>query len=76
VSFQRIKTWKASKDSRYREKKARVEHLYAVADRETAPDGLRTGVVHLTRAEPAATALQARSPMTALRRRSRRAASQ
>lgn len=38
VSFQRIKTWKASKDPRYREKKARVEHLYAIADREAAPE--------------------------------------
>jgi transposase len=37
VSFQRVKTWKASKDPRYREKKARVEHLYAIADREAAP---------------------------------------
>jgi hypothetical protein len=34
VSFQRVKTWKASKDPCYREKKARVEHLYAIADRE------------------------------------------
>jgi hypothetical protein len=38
VSFQRLKTWKASKDPRYAEKKARVEHLYAVADREAAPE--------------------------------------
>jgi transposase len=37
VSFQRIKTWKASKDPRYQQKKARVEHLYAIADREAAP---------------------------------------
>ena len=37
VSFQRVKTWKASKDPRYRQKKARVEHLYAIADREAAP---------------------------------------
>src|SRR6202044_2877263 len=27
VSFQRLKTWKASRDPRYAEKKARVEHL-------------------------------------------------
>ncbi len=33
VSFQRVKTWKASKDPRYAEKKARVEQLYAIADR-------------------------------------------
>src|ERR1700722_17433486 len=38
VSFQRIKTWKASKDPRYAAKKARVEHLYAIADRDVAPD--------------------------------------
>ncbi len=36
VTFQRLKTWKASKDPRYAEKKARIEHLYAVADREVA----------------------------------------
>src|SRR4029077_6787966 len=34
VTFQRLKTWKASKDPRYAQKKARVEHLYAIADRE------------------------------------------
>ena len=37
VTFQRLKTWKASKDTRYAEKKARVEHLYAIADREITP---------------------------------------
>jgi transposase len=37
VTFQRLKTWKASKDPKYQEKKARVEQLYAIADRETAP---------------------------------------
>ena len=37
VTFQRLKTWKASKDPRYAEKKARVEQLYAIADREVAP---------------------------------------
>src|SRR5204863_99292 len=37
VSFQRLKTWKASKDPRYAAKKARVEHLYAIADRDVAP---------------------------------------
>ena len=37
ITFQRLKTWKASKDPRYAEKKARIEHLYAIADRETAP---------------------------------------
>ena len=34
ASVQRIKTWKASKDPDYAAKKARVEHLYAIADRE------------------------------------------
>jgi transposase len=37
VTFQRLKTWKASKDPLFAEKKARVEELYAIADRETAP---------------------------------------
>ena len=40
VTFQRLKTWKTSKDLQYQEKKARIEHLYAIADREiTPPDG-------------------------------------
>jgi transposase len=38
VSFQRIKTWKASKDPDYAVKKARIEHLYAIADREVMPE--------------------------------------
>jgi transposase len=38
VTFQRVKTWKASKDPDYAAKKARVEHLYAIADREVVPD--------------------------------------
>jgi transposase len=37
VTFQRLKTWKSSKDPEYQEKKARVEQLYAIADRETSP---------------------------------------
>jgi transposase len=37
VTFQPLKTWKSSKDPKYQEKKARVEQLYAIADRETAP---------------------------------------
>jgi transposase len=37
VTFQRIKTWKASKDPDYAAKKARVEHLYAIADRAVMP---------------------------------------
>ena len=40
VTFQRLKTWKASKDPRYAAKKARIEHLCAIADREiTSQDG-------------------------------------
>jgi transposase len=38
LTFQRIKTWKASKDPDYEAKKARVEHLYAIADGEVVPD--------------------------------------
>jgi hypothetical protein len=37
VRFQRLKTWRASKDPRYAAKKARIEHLYAIADREITP---------------------------------------
>ena len=37
VTFQRLKTWKASKDPRYAAKKARIEQLYAIADREITP---------------------------------------
>jgi transposase len=39
VTFQRLKTWKASKDPDYAAKKARVEQLYAIADREAVPAG-------------------------------------
>jgi transposase len=38
VTFQRLKTWKASKDPQYAAKKARVEHLYAIADHEVIPE--------------------------------------
>ncbi len=38
VTFQRLKTWKASKDPRYAVKKARVKRQYAIADREVAPE--------------------------------------
>jgi len=40
VTFQRLKTWKGSKDPRYAAKKARVEQLYAIADREPGEDKL------------------------------------
>jgi len=36
VTFQRLKTWKGSKDPWYAEKKARVGHLYAIADGKAA----------------------------------------
>jgi transposase len=38
VTFQRLKTWKASKDPKYAAKKARIEHLYAIADGEVSPE--------------------------------------
>jgi len=38
VTFQRLKTWKASADPDYAVKKARIEHLYAIADREVTPE--------------------------------------
>jgi transposase len=38
VTFQRLKTWKASTDPDYAVKKARVEHLYAIADRDVVPE--------------------------------------
>jgi transposase len=38
VSFQRIKTWKTSRDPDYAAKKARVEHLYAIAEGEVVPE--------------------------------------
>ena len=38
VTFQRLKTWKTSKDPDYAVKKGRVEHLYAIADGEVIPD--------------------------------------
>jgi transposase len=38
VSFQRLKTWKTSADPDYAAKKARIEHLYAIADRDVIPE--------------------------------------
>ena len=37
VSFQAVRTWKQSSDPDYAAKKARVEYLYAIADREVTP---------------------------------------
>ena len=45
VSFQRIKTWKTSRDPDYAAKKARVEHLYAIADGEVIPEASEPQVV-------------------------------
>jgi transposase len=41
VSFQSVKTWKQSADPHYAARKARIDHLYAIADRaaEPAPGG-------------------------------------
>ena len=38
VSFRKMKTWKRSKDPNYATKKARAEHMYAIADGEVVPD--------------------------------------
>jgi transposase len=37
ITFQRLKTWKTSTDPHYQAKKARIEHLYAIADRKATP---------------------------------------
>jgi hypothetical protein len=38
VTFQRLKSWKTCKDPDYAVKKARIEHLYAIADRAMIPE--------------------------------------
>lgn len=38
VTFQRLKTWNTSRDPDYMVKKARVEHLYALADGKVLPE--------------------------------------
>ncbi|MFC9841732.1 IS630 family transposase [Rhodococcus sp. NPDC127530] len=45
VSFQKVKTWKRSRDPEYQVKKARVEHLYAIADGEVLPESGEPEVV-------------------------------
>nr|WP_230989807.1 helix-turn-helix domain-containing protein [Streptomyces luteolifulvus] len=45
VSFQRIKTWKTSRDPDYAAKNARIEHLYAIADGEVIPEEVEPEVV-------------------------------
>ena len=37
VTFQRLKTWKGSTDPEFKQKKARIERLYAIADGEAQP---------------------------------------
>ena len=37
-TWQRVKTWKTSRDPDYAAKKARLEHLYAIADGEVIPE--------------------------------------
>jgi transposase len=48
VTFQRLKTWKASKDPHCAAKKARVEQLYAIAGREAVPQAGDPGVIFCT----------------------------
>nr|WP_245641237.1 hypothetical protein [Streptomyces megasporus] len=45
VSFPRVKTWKTSRDPDYAAKKARVEHLYAIADGEVIPEAGEPDIV-------------------------------
>jgi hypothetical protein len=45
VSFQAVKTWKTSADPDNAAKKARVEHLYAIADGEVIPEPGEPAVV-------------------------------
>lgn len=45
VSFQRLKTWIASRDPDYAAKKARVEHRYAIAGGEVIPEDDEPDVV-------------------------------
>ena len=45
VSFQKVKTWKRSRDPEYAVKKARVEHLYAIADGEVVAESGEPAVV-------------------------------
>ncbi|HEX4815142.1 MAG TPA: IS630 family transposase [Nonomuraea sp.] len=45
VPFQAIKTWKGSRDPDYAIKKARIEHLYAIADGEVVPEPVEPTVI-------------------------------
>jgi transposase len=46
VTFQRLKTWKTSKDPDYAAKKARIEQLYAIADGEVIPEDGEPEVIY------------------------------
>jgi transposase len=48
VCFQRVKTWKTSRDPDYATKKARVERLYAIVDGEVIPEDCELEVVFCT----------------------------
>lgn len=58
VSFQKVKIWKRSRDPEYAVKKARVEHLYAIAHSEVVAESGEPEVVfcldEFGQAEPAA----------------------
>jgi hypothetical protein len=45
VKYRRIPPWKVGKDPQYEVKKARIEHLYAIADREVTPDDGEPAVI-------------------------------
>ena len=61
VTFQRLKTWNASKDPRYAEKKARVEQLYAIADRKVTPGTVESQLAVVLRLALCAVVAGARS---------------
>jgi hypothetical protein len=45
MTFQRLKTWKTGKDPQHAAKKARIEHLYAIADRGIVPQDSEPEVI-------------------------------
>lgn len=69
VSFQRLKTWKTSRDPDYAVKKARVEHLYAIADGEVVPEeGEPEVVFYMDEFRPPQSPAPPRSPVDRTRR--------
>jgi hypothetical protein len=52
VSFLRVKTWKTSNDPDYAAKKARIEHLYAIADGAVIPEEGEPEVIFCMRHPP------------------------